>query len=94
MKRADNLAQAPAYQDRQRELDRVEAVLDRLVEENACVSLRQLAVSGRDLLALGYVGPAVGRELNQLLDAVVDGVVPNERASLLDWARKDRQDCR
>ncbi|WP_295720232.1 HD domain-containing protein [uncultured Oscillibacter sp.] len=94
VKRADNLAQAPAYQDRQRELDRVEAVLDRLVEENACVSLRQLAVSGRDLLALGYVGPAVGRELNQLLDAVVDGVVPNERASLLDWARKDRQDCR
>ena len=94
MKRADNLAQAPAYQGRQRELEQVEAVLDRLVKENACVSLRQLAVSGRDLLALGYAGPAVGRELNQLLDAVVDGAVPNERASLLDRAWKDRQDCR
>lgn len=94
VKRADNLAQAPAYQGRQRELDQVEAVLDRLVKENACVSLRQLAVSGRDLLALGYVGPAVGRELNQLLDAVVDGALLNERASLLDRARKDRQDCR
>ena len=94
VKRADNLAQAPAYQGRQRELDQVEAVLDRLVKENACVSLRQLAVSGRDLLALGYAGPAVGRELNQLLDAVVDGAVPNERASLLDRAWKDRQDCR
>lgn len=94
VKRADNLAQAPAYQGRQRELDQVEAVLDRLVKENACVSLRQLAVSGRDLLALGYAGPAVGRELNQLLDVVVDGAVPNERASLLDRAWKDRQDCR
>ena len=94
VKRADNLAQAPAYQDRQQELDQVEAVLDRLVEENSCVSLRQLAVSGRDLLALGYAGPAVGRELNQLLDAVVDGALLNERASLLDRARKDRQDCR
>lgn len=94
VKRADNLAQAPAYQGRQRELEQVEAVLDRLVKENACVSLRQLAVSGRDLLALGYAGPAVGRELNQLLDAVVDGAVPNERASLLDRAWKDRQDCR
>ena len=94
VKRADNLAQAPAYQGRQRELEQVEAVLDRLVKENACVSLRQLAVSGQDLLALGYAGPAVGRELNQLLDAVVDGAVPNERASLLDRAWKDRQDCR
>ena len=89
VKRADNLAQAPAYQDRQREVAQVEAILDRLVEEDACVSLRQLAVSGRDLLALGYVGAAIGQELERLLDAVVEGVLPNERAKLLKRAQED-----
>lgn len=91
VKRADNLAQAPAYQDRQRELAQVETILDRLVEEDACVSLRQLAVSGRDLLALGYVGAAIGQELERLLDAVVEGVLPNERAKLLKRAQEDRE---
>ena len=91
VKRADNLAQAPAYQDRQREVAQVEAILDRLVEEDACVSLRQLAVSGRDLLALGYVGAAIGQELERLLDAVVEGVLPNERAKLLKRAQEDRE---
>lgn len=91
VKRADNLAQAPAYQDRQRELDQVEAILNRLVEENVCVSLRQLAVSGRDLLALGYAGAAIGQELERLLDAVIDGTLPNGRSELLERAQEDRR---
>ena len=52
MKRADNLAQAPAYRFLQGEIDRAECILDQLLVEGACVSLRQLAVNGRDLLAL------------------------------------------
>ena len=89
VKRADKKAQAPADHDPQREVAQVEAILDRLVEEDACVSLRQLAVSGRDLLALGYVGAAIGQELERLLDAVVEGVLPNERAKLLKRAQED-----
>ena len=88
LKRADNLAQAPAYWDRQRELDKAEEILEKLLAEDACFSLRQLAVNGRDLLALGLSGPAVGRTLDALLDAVVNGELPNEPAALLDAARR------
>ena len=86
LKRADNLAQSPAYFGRQRELDKGEAILDKLLAEDACFSLKQLAVNGKDLIAMGLSGPAVGRTLNALLDRVVDGDVPNEREALLKTA--------
>lgn len=90
VKRADNLAQAPAYLGRQKEYDAVEAVLNRLLAQNACFSLRQLAVNGRDLLGMGYRGPEIGGELNRLLRAVVDGQLPNDRAVLLRAAETKR----
>lgn len=86
VKRADNLGRAPEFWTRQEEIDKVEAVLDRLVEQQACFSLKQLAVNGRDLLAMGLQGPVVGRVLDQLLDCVVDGQLPNEKETLLKAA--------
>lgn len=88
MKRADNLGQSPAYWDRQKELDLAEEILDRLLAEDACFSLKQLAVRGGDLLALGLSGPAVGEALEALLNKVLDGELPNEREALLEEARK------
>ena len=89
LKRADNLAQAPAYHGRQAEIQKGEEILDRLLEEEACFSLKQLAVDGRDLLALGLSGPALGEALDRLLSQVVDGELPNERAALLAAVRRE-----
>lgn len=59
--------------------------------ENACLSLRDLAINGRDLLSLGVpAGPAIGRTLQEVLDAVVDGDLPNDRAVLLSVLREKR----
>jgi len=88
VKRADNLGQAPAYWDRQKELDLAEEILDKLLAEDACFSLKQLAIRGGDLLALGLSGPAVGAALEALLNKVLDGELPNEREALLEEARK------
>ncbi|HIX89886.1 MAG TPA: HD domain-containing protein [Candidatus Agathobaculum pullicola] len=51
--------------------------------QDACLSLRQLAVNGNDMTALGLRGPAVGAMLHSLLDAVVDGTLDNTRQALL-----------
>ena len=88
VKREDNLAQAPAYRDRQRLIGQWEALLDMVLAEESCFSLRQLAVKGGDLTALGAAGPRVGEVLEALLDRVVDGELPNERGALLDYARE------
>jgi tRNA nucleotidyltransferase (CCA-adding enzyme) len=48
-----------------------------------CYTLRQLAISGRDLLELGVPpGKAVGEILEQLLREVMGGGIPNEASAL------------
>ena len=88
VKRADNLAQAPAYLGRQQEIDALEDILRELIAEDACFSLRQLAVNGHDLLTLGYRGKEIGQTLEQLLQAVVEERLPNDRDALLAALKK------
>ena len=67
--------------------DRVQALLSELQEEDACLTLKDLAVNGRDLLAAGFpAGPALGNCLNGLLRAVQDEEISNDRAALLALA--------
>lgn len=84
LQRADNLAQAPAFRaERSAGLDEVLRRLDAILAEDACFSLRQLAVNGRDLMALGLRGREIGGALDYLLNEVVEGRLPNERGVLL-----------
>lgn len=57
-----------------------------LKAEDACLSLKNLAVNGNDLMALGFQGKAIGACLNQLLELVVEERLPNEKRALLDCA--------
>ena len=59
-----------------------------MLAEESCFSLRQLAVKGGDLTALGISGPRVGEALEALLDQVVDVDLPNDRGMLLEYARE------
>ena len=62
--------------------------LAELRAENACLTVKDLAVNGNDLLALGYQGKAIGETLNALLEGVLDETLPNERQALLDRAKQ------
>ena len=56
----------------------------RLVETNACCRINQLAVNGRDLMDAGIrPGPGLRRVLEALLEQVLTGQLPNEKAALL-----------
>ena len=59
-----------------------EEILEQLLEADACFSLKQLAVNGGDMMRLGITGRPIGVILNALLDAVVNGELPNERSAL------------
>lgn len=63
-------------------------LLSEILESGACYSLRQLAVSGRDLTGLS--GPEIGETLQALLLAVILGLVPNEREPLLSYVKTIR----
>lgn len=56
----------------------------RLVETNSCCRINQLAVNGRDLMDAGIrPGPGLRRVLDALLEQVLTGQLPNEKAALL-----------
>ena len=62
----------------------------RQLEANgACCRVSQLAVNGRDLMAVGIpAGPALRRVLEALLDGVIRAEYPNEKPALLTAAQK------
>lgn len=72
--------------------DRTHGLIHEILSENACLSLKDLAVNGRDLMALGYSGKAVGHCLSFLLEQVVDEKLPNEKDSLLAAAKMRLQE--
>lgn len=66
-----------------------QARLGQLVAENACLHIRDLAINGKDLMALGVPqGEQIGKILQQLLDAVLDEKLSNEREILLAEVRR------
>ncbi|MBR2855264.1 MAG: HD domain-containing protein, partial [Clostridia bacterium] len=81
---------ATGYSSPERERARLReriAALDALLADKPCFTLKDLAVNGHDLSAAGLRGKAVGEALNALLEAVMDGKVPNEKAALLEYVR-------
>ena len=63
-------------------------LLEEIRQEDTCLSVKDLAVDGNDLLALGLTGKAVGDALQSLLEQVLDEALPNEKEALLSYLRK------
>ena len=60
-----------------------------ILAEDACFSIKDLAVNGWDLQQAGFApGPDIGKCLSWLLGQVQDEVLPNERSALLHAAQK------
>ena len=79
---------ATGYTTAEREDERLKArmdALDAILGEEACFTLKDLAVKGSDLTASGLKGKAVGQALQFLLEAVMDGKVTNEKQALLHY---------
>ncbi len=89
LRRADLLAH---------DLERVQKSIDALegataryrqaLENHECVSLKDLAVNGDDMLALGYQGPEIREILERLLIMVLKDEIPNEREVLIQKAAR------
>ena len=86
--RADLRGQARALAcDREKELDETLKMLDELTAENACLHLRDLAINGGDLMAMGIPkGPMIGTILSRLLSEVCDEKLSNTREALFSRA--------
>ena len=92
VKRADGMGQDPEkVRDRLAELEEIKAKAEQILAERQCLTLKDLEVDGRDVIAAGVEpGPEVGRVLEGLLDRVLSGEIRNERRTLLTLIRDQK----
>lgn len=85
VKRADAGAQSSVnYDSKMAYIDEYEKLYHQILEEQNCLSLKDLAVTGKDLIALGIApGKAIGEILNKMLQDVLEQPELNEREILL-----------
>lgn len=77
----------PETRTRIAELEQFKAAIDIVMEEDSCFSLKDMAVSGKDLLGIGFkTGKPVGECLNYLLDSVMNEELENKKEILLQTA--------
>lgn len=90
VRRADIKAQADMNQEtRLQKIDNIGYILDEVLQDDECFSLKDLAVNGKDLIAIGYKsGKEIGEVLNNLLDSVISGEYINEKEKLLEIAER------
>ena len=93
IKIADSLAHTEGTQDswivKWRD---IREVATKIIEQDQCFSLKDLAVNGNDIISLGIPkGKEIGCILNKLLMRVIDGDLPNERDALLEYLRGGKQ---
>ena len=84
--RADVLAQSSYMQkEKLEELERIHSLYLEILEKKDCLSLKQLAVGGNDLMAAGVPkGREIGRILELLLQEVLEKPELNKKELLLD----------
>ena len=85
IKRADMGAQSEKYYERKMEyLDGFEAIYHQILAEGDCLTLKDLAVSGKDLIGVGIEpGKAIGEILEQMLLDVLEAPERNTKEVLL-----------
>ena len=90
VKRADSLGKNIKKASKNiAELDVLEDVLNKVIQNNQCTSLKTLDIDGSFLISLGIPeGPVIGCILNKLLDKVIEAPELNNRASLSNEAIK------
>ena len=85
VRRAAVLAQSMYQREEKIEnLDQIEELYRQIVEDGDCVSLKDLAVTGRDLIASGMKpGKKIGEKLEELLKLVIEDPKLNTKEELL-----------
>ena len=85
VRRADVLAQSTYLREEKiRNLDEIEELYREIRRMKQCVSLKDLAVNGRDLIEAGMSpGKEIGEKLKELLELVIENPGLNDKKELL-----------
>lgn len=85
--KGDNRAKQGSCLERVQTLEHMRSKAEHIIAEGQCLKLSDLAVKGGDMIELGYSGKEIGEVLDEMLSAVIDEKLPNEREALIEFAK-------
>ncbi|NDL66747.1 CCA tRNA nucleotidyltransferase [Anaerotalea alkaliphila] len=90
VQKADYLSQNPVFrEEEERKQEAILGVYKEIMHRGECVSLKDLAVNGKDLIRIGISkGETIGRVLQSLLEAVLEDPERNRQEGLLEMAKE------
>lgn len=91
IRRCDNAAQNPEYFLGDDFYSKCEKLIYEIADSGDCLTLKDLAINGNDLLDLGFSGREIGDTLKIVLDRVLDENLSNDRETLLDFIAKAKR---
>ena len=89
LKKADILAQNPIYQEQS--LSKLQDEINRytsLINEEPVLHEKDLAINGEDLISLGYKGKEIGEIKKQLLNAVTNNKLKNNKKNIIEYLKE------
>jgi tRNA nucleotidyltransferase (CCA-adding enzyme) len=90
VKRSDKLAQNPEMTGEElANLDITQKVLDNVINDGEAFTVKDLAVNGNDLMAMGFYGKEIGEKLSLLLENVIDGKIQNKKDILISYLKEN-----
>ena len=90
IKYADVMAQSELQRDSKLvKLEQLRTSYQDVLDQGMCISLKSLAVSGRDLIQAGMKpGQEIGQALNHLLEVVLENPDMNDKGSLMELIKR------
>lgn len=88
IRKADIKEQKPDYEEsRIEKVNNIENILEEILSEKSCFSLKDLAVNGNDVKEVMKLkeGKDIGYWLNEILKRVIDGELENNKYDLVYW---------
>ena len=80
---ADRISKLKGQPESRSRIDKAEYFFQLCKENHLCCRVKDLQISGSDLLSLGFQGREIGNMLNYLLQAVIEEKIPNQKEDLL-----------
>lgn len=87
VKRCDILGQNPKYIDRLNVLKEIDLIAKSIIKDREGYNLKTLAITGREVLDLGYEGKEIGMVLNEVLTLVIEEELENDHDKLIDYVQ-------
>ncbi len=85
IKKSDRGALSESFRDISYETEINLQWLNEIEKNEECCNIKDLAISGADLIAVGFSGEKIGEALNKALDGVIEEKISNNKSDLLTY---------